>query len=209
VRALRWLRRRRPGPRFRGWLRGITRNQVLLYFRRNQGRPQAEGGSDALGRLQDAADPLAGSVEDEAQEVSQLYRQAVEQVRGEFEERCFSLNPVVYRTPGSLRATPCDAERYADLLSIVGSGQAPRGGLNSNQDSLNEGPFASRGYNERRLLRSFPGTVPADLNHRYRLLRENLAIRSSSPGTTNHSSTPASLRTVPRWRVTLASAVHG
>src|SRR5687767_11860773 len=32
---------------FRGWLRGITRNQVLLYFRRNRGRPQPAGGSEA------------------------------------------------------------------------------------------------------------------------------------------------------------------
>jgi len=81
----------RAGDTFRGWLRGITRKQVLLYFRRNQGRPQAEGGSDALGRLQDAADPLAGFVEDEAQEISQLYRHAVEQVRGEFEERTWEM----------------------------------------------------------------------------------------------------------------------
>jgi RNA polymerase sigma-70 factor (ECF subfamily) len=81
----------RAGDTFRGWLRGITRNHVLLYFRRNQGRPQPEGGSDALGRLQDVADPLAGSGEDEAQEVSQLYRRAVEQVRGEFEERTWQM----------------------------------------------------------------------------------------------------------------------
>ena len=81
----------RAGDTFRGWLRGITRNQVLLYFRRNQRRPQAEGGSDAMGRLQDVADPLAGSAEDETQEVSQLYRRAVEQVRGEFEERTWQM----------------------------------------------------------------------------------------------------------------------
>ena len=81
----------RAGDTFRGWLRGITRKQVLLYFRRNQGRPQAEGGSDAMGRLQDVADPLAGSAEDETQEVSQLYRRALEQVRGEFEERTWQM----------------------------------------------------------------------------------------------------------------------
>jgi RNA polymerase sigma-70 factor (ECF subfamily) len=44
-----------------------------------------------LGRLHDLADPLAGSGEDEAQEVSQLYRRAVEQVRGEFEERTWRM----------------------------------------------------------------------------------------------------------------------
>ena len=81
----------RAGDTFRGWLRGITRKQVLLYFRRNQGRPQAEGGSDALGRLENLADALAGPAEDEAQQVSQLYRRAVEQVRGEFEERTWQM----------------------------------------------------------------------------------------------------------------------
>ena len=73
------FRHDRPGDTFRGWLRGITRNQVLMHFRRNQGRPQAEGGSDALGRLQDLADPLPDSAEEEALEVSHWYRRAVGQ----------------------------------------------------------------------------------------------------------------------------------
>src|SRR6187402_2696491 len=38
------FRHDRPGDSFRGWLRGIARNQVLVYFRRNQGRPRQEGG---------------------------------------------------------------------------------------------------------------------------------------------------------------------
>ena len=83
--------RDRPGDTLRGWLRGITRNQVLLHFRRHQGQPQAEGGSDALGRLRDVADPLADAVDGEAKEVSQLYRRAVEEVRGEFEERTWQM----------------------------------------------------------------------------------------------------------------------
>ena len=49
----------RPGDTFRGWLRAITRNQVLLHVRRNHGRPQAVGGSDAWQNLQAVADPLA------------------------------------------------------------------------------------------------------------------------------------------------------
>ncbi len=39
--------RDQPGDTCRGWLRGITRNQVRLHYRRNRGRAQAEGGSDA------------------------------------------------------------------------------------------------------------------------------------------------------------------
>ena len=46
------FRRDRAGDTFRGWLRGVTRNQVLMYFRRNHGRPQPVGGSEALERLQ-------------------------------------------------------------------------------------------------------------------------------------------------------------
>jgi RNA polymerase sigma-70 factor (ECF subfamily) len=62
-----------------------------LHFRRNHGRARAEGGSDALGRLEGVADPLAGPAEGEAAEISQLYRRAVEQVRGEFEERTWQM----------------------------------------------------------------------------------------------------------------------
>src|SRR5262249_3128488 len=48
--------RARAGGTFRGWLRGITRNQALLHFRRNQGEAQAQGGSDAWRHLQAVPD---------------------------------------------------------------------------------------------------------------------------------------------------------
>jgi RNA polymerase sigma-70 factor, ECF subfamily len=79
------FQRDRPGDTFRGWLRGITRNQVLLHFRRARGKPQAAGGSDAWNYLQGVADPLADPAGDEAGEMSHLYRRAVEQVRDEFQ----------------------------------------------------------------------------------------------------------------------------
>jgi RNA polymerase sigma-70 factor (ECF subfamily) len=78
--------RDRPGDTFRGWLRTITRNQVLLHFRRSQGKAQAEGGSDALHKLQQTPDPLAGREEEEGTEMAQVYRRALEQVRAAFEE---------------------------------------------------------------------------------------------------------------------------
>jgi RNA polymerase sigma-70 factor (ECF subfamily) len=81
------FRHGRPGDTFRGWLRVITRNQVLLHFRKSQGRAQAEGGAAAWARLQDVPDPLVESDTAEGPELSQLYRRALEQVRGEFEAR--------------------------------------------------------------------------------------------------------------------------
>jgi RNA polymerase sigma-70 factor (ECF subfamily) len=101
------FRHDRPGDSFRGWLRGIARKQVLLYFRRNQGRPQPEGGSDALQRLQDLPDALASPSDDETKEVSQLYRRAVEQVRGEFQERTWQMfwwTVIEGRSPTALAA---------------------------------------------------------------------------------------------------------
>src|SRR5262249_24710383 len=41
------FRRDRPGDSFRGWLRGITRNMVLQYFRRADSQAVAAGGSEA------------------------------------------------------------------------------------------------------------------------------------------------------------------
>jgi RNA polymerase sigma-70 factor (ECF subfamily) len=99
------FRRDRPGDTFRGWLRGITRNQVLLSFRRNRDRPQAEGGSDALLHLHGVADPLPGPGEDEEVEMKQLYRRAVELVRDKFEPRtwqAFWLTVVHGRAPATL-----------------------------------------------------------------------------------------------------------
>ena len=91
----------RPGDTFRGWLRAITRNQILLLFRRNKDRPQAAGGSYAWQNLQAVADPLPGPGE-EALEVGQLYLRALELVRAEFEERtwqAFWLTTVEDRAP--------------------------------------------------------------------------------------------------------------
>ncbi len=99
------FRHDRPGDSFRGWLRGITRNQVLLSFRRNHGRPLAEGGSDNWQNLQGLPDPLPGLDEDEQVEMNQLYQRAVEQVRDKFEERtwqAFWLTVIHGRIPAAL-----------------------------------------------------------------------------------------------------------
>jgi RNA polymerase sigma-70 factor (ECF subfamily) len=77
--------RRGPGS-FRGWVRGITRHKLLDYYRRAERNAAAAGGSSALQRLHEIADPQPGSDED-ADEMSGLYRRALDLIRGEFEER--------------------------------------------------------------------------------------------------------------------------
>jgi RNA polymerase sigma-70 factor (ECF subfamily) len=57
--SLEGFRRERPGDTFRGWLHGITRNQLLMHFRRSGRHPQAGGGTDALLRLQALVDGAA------------------------------------------------------------------------------------------------------------------------------------------------------
>jgi RNA polymerase sigma-70 factor (ECF subfamily) len=95
----------RPGSTFRGWLRVITRNAILSHARRNAGRPRAEGGEAAWERLQGVADPLADGDGEETAEIDRLYRGAVGQVRGAFEERtwqAFWRTAVEGRSPASL-----------------------------------------------------------------------------------------------------------
>src|SRR5262249_12931217 len=72
------FRRDHPGDTFRGWLRGITRNQALLFYRRSQKEPRAEGGSVGWDQLQAVPDPLAGAGDEEQAEVGQLYRRALD-----------------------------------------------------------------------------------------------------------------------------------
>ena len=105
--GLEGFRRDRPGDSFRGWLRGITRHHTALHFRRLRGKPQAEGGSDAWDDIQGLPDPAAAPAEDEAQEINNLYRRVVEQVRGEFEPatwQAFWLTVIEGRSPAALAA---------------------------------------------------------------------------------------------------------
>jgi RNA polymerase sigma-70 factor (ECF subfamily) len=95
----------RPGDTFRGWLQGITRNQVLFYLRRRHNQPQAEGGSNAWQNLQEVSDPLGPADDEERAVIDQIYLQALEQVRGQFEPatwQAFWRTAVDGRTPAEL-----------------------------------------------------------------------------------------------------------
>jgi RNA polymerase sigma-70 factor (ECF subfamily) len=67
-------------------VRGITRHKLLDYYRRAERKAAAAGGSTALERLHEIPDPLPGS-DEHADEMSGLYRRALDLIRGEFEER--------------------------------------------------------------------------------------------------------------------------
>jgi RNA polymerase sigma-70 factor, ECF subfamily len=98
------FRRSRPGDTFRGWLRVITRNHILLLRRRNLGKPLAEGGSDALRNFQEIPDPFCDDAE-ESMNMGQVWRRVLEQVRGEFESntwQAFWLTVIEGRAPAAL-----------------------------------------------------------------------------------------------------------
>ncbi len=100
------FRRERPGDSFRGWLRGVTRNFTLLYFRRQHAQPQASGGTDAFRRLDEVPDTEGAPSEDESPtELEGLHRRALELVRGQVEERtwqAFWLTTVEGKSPADV-----------------------------------------------------------------------------------------------------------
>jgi RNA polymerase sigma-70 factor (ECF subfamily) len=101
------FRRDRPGDTFRGWLRVITRNAILVHFRRHKGRPPAEGGSEALQRLQAVADRPGVEEGDETAQLDDLHRRALELVRHTFGEKtwqAFYLSVVEGRAPAAVAA---------------------------------------------------------------------------------------------------------
>lgn len=65
-------------------MRGITRHKLLDLYRRPGRQPAAAGGTDALRCVHDLPAP---ALPDDADETGQLYRRALDLIRGEFEER--------------------------------------------------------------------------------------------------------------------------
>jgi RNA polymerase sigma-70 factor (ECF subfamily) len=104
------FRREREGDSFRAWLRGITRNMLLVHFRRASRQPQAGGGSGVLARLEAVADPAAteSPEEDPPSELEALRRRALELVRGQVAERtwrAFWLTAIEGHAPAEVAAS--------------------------------------------------------------------------------------------------------
>ena len=72
---------------------GITRNVVLMHFRREARQPRASGGTESLLELHEVIDPTTPDSDDEDSlaEANELHRRALELVRGEFEERTWQM----------------------------------------------------------------------------------------------------------------------
>jgi RNA polymerase sigma-70 factor (ECF subfamily) len=104
------FRRDREGDTFRGWLRVITKNMILLHFRRSGRQPQGSGGTDALVKLQEVADSTVDLPDDVDAEIELMHgvrHRALELVRGQFEERTwqmFWLTFVEERSPVDIAA---------------------------------------------------------------------------------------------------------
>jgi RNA polymerase sigma-70 factor (ECF subfamily) len=103
------FRREREGDSFRAWLRGITRNMILLHFRRSSRQPQGSGGTDAFVQIQEIAaiETTIFDQEDPPAELEALRRRALELVRGQVEERtwqAFWLTAIEEHPPSEVAA---------------------------------------------------------------------------------------------------------
>lgn len=83
------FRKQRSGDTFRGWLRTITRSKVADYYRRQQHRPKAAGGTVALRRLSQVAFDPVDAESDDGQVEGELFLRAVEIIRQDFREHTF------------------------------------------------------------------------------------------------------------------------
>ena len=109
VSSLDRFRRERPGDSFRAWLRGITRNMLLVHFRGASRQPQTSGSSGVYAQLEAVADPAPTDSleEDPPSELEALRRRALEMVRGQVAERtwrAFWLTAIEGHAPAEVAA---------------------------------------------------------------------------------------------------------
>jgi RNA polymerase sigma-70 factor (ECF subfamily) len=105
------FRHERKSDTFRGWLWTITRNKVRDLRRRQAGRPNAEGGTDAHQRLLEVpAGPDSGSADSAFSSTAPLLARALERIRSEFEERTWQ----------AFRAVVMEGRSPADVAASLG-----------------------------------------------------------------------------------------
>jgi RNA polymerase sigma-70 factor (ECF subfamily) len=88
-RTIHTFRRDHPGDTFRGWLRTITRNKVVDFYRRQRAQVAAPGGGEILTIAYDV--PVSqwddGDTETDHAEASLVYQRAMELIRTTFTEK--------------------------------------------------------------------------------------------------------------------------
>jgi RNA polymerase sigma-70 factor, ECF subfamily len=93
--ALDTFRRREASDSFRGWLYGLTRHRMLEHFRRAGRHIAAAGGSEAQALILNRPGPETDShgAPDQEERIlyGELYRRALEFIRGEFEPRTWQM----------------------------------------------------------------------------------------------------------------------
>ncbi len=82
--------RDREGGTFRGWLRTITRHKVGDCQRKHWCQPAAEGGTDALARLNQTAAPADDGDDDPAADAADIAHRGLELVAAEFTEKTWA-----------------------------------------------------------------------------------------------------------------------
>lgn len=84
---LHMFRKERPTDTFRGWLRTVTRNKVIDFFRTQGRNPTAVGGTDAFNRMKQVTDELTDDDEGEQVVFSEVLMRSLNLVQDHFEER--------------------------------------------------------------------------------------------------------------------------
>ena len=98
---------------FRSWLATITRNRVRDFYRRQSKYQQAEGGTEALDRLQQQAESLDSSICASSIE-SPIVRRVLESVQVEFEETTWQ----------AFWLTTIEGKQASDVAETVGTSVA-------------------------------------------------------------------------------------
>ena len=86
------FKKKQPSDTFRGWLRTVTRNKVIDFFRDDNRRLAAVGGSEAYKKLSQApdVDDLPIRDDDELQQEHALFMRAIEMIRDDFTEKTWN-----------------------------------------------------------------------------------------------------------------------
>ena len=87
------FQKQRDSDTFRGWLRTVTRNKVIDFFRRNEKQTSAAGGSTAYGRMAqmpDADDVFLQQDEEELRQEHALFMRAIDLIRDDFTDKTWN-----------------------------------------------------------------------------------------------------------------------